>query len=97
MMPNIEGKVVVIMGASSGLGEATARHLNALGAKVVLGARRLDRLQAIAKDLALGADRVAPTDVTNREQVKALADHAWRGFAKRPPRLFTGAAAVIVR
>ena len=46
MSNNIEGKVVVITGASSGLGEATARHLSAQGATVVLGARRIDRIQA---------------------------------------------------
>jgi NADP-dependent 3-hydroxy acid dehydrogenase YdfG len=45
MSHNIEGKVVVITGASSGLGEATARLLSAQGASVVLGARRVDRLQ----------------------------------------------------
>ena len=43
---NIEGKVVVITGASSGLGEATARLLSTQGASVVLGARRIDRLQS---------------------------------------------------
>jgi NADP-dependent 3-hydroxy acid dehydrogenase YdfG len=42
MTQNIDGKVVVITGASSGLGEATARHLAAAGAKLVLGVRRLD-------------------------------------------------------
>ncbi len=44
MSKDIEGKVVVITGASSGLGEATARHLAAMGAKVFLGARRKERL-----------------------------------------------------
>ena len=48
----IAGKVVVITGASSGLGEAAARHLSALGASVVLGARRVDRIEALAKELA---------------------------------------------
>jgi NADP-dependent 3-hydroxy acid dehydrogenase YdfG len=48
MAENIAGKVVVITGASSGLGESTARHLAGEGAKLVLGARRLDRLQALA-------------------------------------------------
>jgi NADP-dependent 3-hydroxy acid dehydrogenase YdfG len=45
---DIKDKVVVITGASSGLGEATARYLASRGAAVVLGARRLDRLEAIA-------------------------------------------------
>ena len=76
MTENIKGKVVVITGASSGLGEATARRLAAEGAKLVLGARRLDRLQALAKDLNLGAAAAVKTDVTDRAQVKALVDHA---------------------
>ena len=48
MSNNIEGKVVVITGASSGLGEAAARHLCAQGASVVLGARRADRIRSLA-------------------------------------------------
>ncbi len=51
MSNNIEGKVVVITGASSGLGEATARLLSAQGASVALGARRVDRLQSLADEL----------------------------------------------
>ena len=71
MTENIDGKVVVITGASSGLGESTARHLGGEGAKLVLGARRLDRLQALAEELKLGRGRAAvETDVTDREQVK---------------------------
>jgi NADP-dependent 3-hydroxy acid dehydrogenase YdfG len=76
MTQNIDGKVVVITGASSGLGEATARHLAAAGARLVLGARRLDRLEALAGELGLGPDAALKTDVTDREQVKALVDHA---------------------
>jgi NAD(P)-dependent dehydrogenase (short-subunit alcohol dehydrogenase family) len=76
MTQNVEGKVVVITGASSGLGEATAQHLAAAGAKLVLGARRLDRLQALAGELGLGTDAAVQTDVTDREEVKALVDHA---------------------
>jgi NADP-dependent 3-hydroxy acid dehydrogenase YdfG len=72
----IEGKVVVITGASSGLGEATARLLARHGAQLALGARRLERLQALADELALGSDAVVRADVTQHEQVKHLVDHA---------------------
>jgi len=76
MTKNIEGKVVVITGASSGLGEATARHLAQRGAKLVLGARRLEKLQALAEELSLGSAAAMQTDVTQRDQVKRLVDHA---------------------
>jgi NADP-dependent 3-hydroxy acid dehydrogenase YdfG len=76
MTQNIENKVVVITGASSGLGEATARLLTQQGAKVVLGARRLDRLQALAADIGLSPDAVVRTDVSDAAQVTALVDRA---------------------
>ena len=82
MTEGIKGKVVVITGASSGLGEAAARLLAQGGAKLVLGARRLDRLQALAKELSLGAGAAVQTDVTKREQVKALVDHAVRAHGR---------------
>lgn len=81
---NIEGKVVVITGASSGLGEATARHLSELGAVVVLGARRLDRIRTIAGDLTR-ANRKAlaiETDVTRCEQAKRLVDAAVESYGR---------------
>jgi NADP-dependent 3-hydroxy acid dehydrogenase YdfG len=68
MSQNIKGKVVVITGASSELGEATARHLSAAGAKVVLGARRFNRLATLAKDLRLDEIAIVQTDITGREQ-----------------------------
>ena len=77
-MDNIRDKIIVITGASSGLGEATARHLAGLGAKVVLGARRLERIEALAAELTgQGDDAIAVrTDVTDRFQVEALVDAA---------------------
>ncbi len=76
MTENIKNKVVVITGASSGLGEAAARLLAKEGAKLVLGARRLDRLQALAGGLSLGKDAIVQTDVTDVGQVRRLVDHA---------------------
>ena len=84
MNDNIKGKVVVITGASSGLGEATARLLSAEGAIVVLGARRVERLKALADDLtAQGGQALATAaDVTDREQVKNLVDAAVQKFGR---------------
>lgn len=76
MTQGIEDKVVVITGASSGLGAETARHLAANGAKLVLGARRLDRLDALTGELGLDARAAVRTDVTDRTQVNALVDRA---------------------
>jgi NADP-dependent 3-hydroxy acid dehydrogenase YdfG len=76
MTQGIEGKVVVITGASSGLGEATARHLARYGARLVLGARRIERLEALARELSLGDGAAVQTDVTDYEQVRGLVDHA---------------------
>jgi NADP-dependent 3-hydroxy acid dehydrogenase YdfG len=67
MTENIKDKVVVITGASSALGEAAARQLFRLGGKLVLGTRRLERLQTLANELAPGKVSVAQTDVTQRD------------------------------
>ena len=74
MNDNIEGKVVVITGASSGLREATARLLSTQGASVVLGARRVDRLQSLADELtgSGGKALAVATDVTHCDEVKKL-------------------------
>ncbi|QAR38767.1 SDR family oxidoreductase [Lactiplantibacillus plantarum] len=78
---SIKGKVVVITGASSGIGAATAKLLAAKGAKVVLGARREERLQALSQ--AIGDNAVYQvTDVTDRQQVRALIDLAVSKFGR---------------
>jgi NADP-dependent 3-hydroxy acid dehydrogenase YdfG len=84
MNNNIEGKVVVITGASSGLGEATARLLSKQGASVVLGARRTDRLQSLTDELSQSGGKAltVTTDVTRREQVKNLVDVAVQKFGR---------------
>jgi NADP-dependent 3-hydroxy acid dehydrogenase YdfG len=71
---NIQGKVVVITGASSGMGESTARHLAELGAAVVLGARRKNRLDAVVKDIAGkgGKALAVAADVAKRADVEGL-------------------------
>jgi NADP-dependent 3-hydroxy acid dehydrogenase YdfG len=84
MSGGIESKVAVITGASSGLGEATARHLAERGASVVLGARRGDRIDALAKELTAKRykARAIATDVTDQNQVKNLVDMAVREFGR---------------
>ena len=76
--PNIADKVVVITGASSGIGESTARLLAGSGAKVVLGARRTDRIDALVKDITAkgGAALGFQADVTKRSEVEALVQGA---------------------
>jgi NADP-dependent 3-hydroxy acid dehydrogenase YdfG len=84
MSTNIQGKVVVITGASSGLGQATARLLSAQGAAVVMGARRIDRLQTLAEELAGGGGKAlaVATDVTQRDQVNRLVDAAVQAYGR---------------
>ena len=79
-MKNIENKVIVITGASSGIGEATAKLLAENGAKVVLCARNEQKLQDLVA--AIGADRAAyiVADVTKLDDMKALADFAVKKF-----------------
>ncbi|MDT7729210.1 MAG: hypothetical protein QOI21_5786 [Actinomycetota bacterium] len=83
-MSGIEGKVVAITGASSGIGEATALLLAERGAKVVLGARRSDRLEALAARIAdLGGEAAyAPTDVRRRDDLTKLVGLACERYGK---------------
>ncbi len=84
MSNNIEGKVIVITGASSGLGEAAARRLNNEGATIVLAARRSERIAALAEELkASGGQALAvTTDVTIAEQVQALVDATVKEYGR---------------
>jgi NADP-dependent 3-hydroxy acid dehydrogenase YdfG len=83
-MSDINGKVVIITGASSGIGEATARLLAGRGASVVLGARRADRLQALADGIeqAGGSAAWAVTDVTRRDDLVRLVALACARFGR---------------
>lgn len=79
-MRRLDGQTAIITGASSGIGAAAARQLHRLGAQVVLGARRGDRLKELADEL--GAGRVAWTEVDIRvpEQVESLVSCAVNAF-----------------
>lgn len=73
---DIKGRVVIVTGASSGIGEATAREFGREGAKVVLAARRVDRLQSLAQEIAgmgSGADvLVVQADLSKLEDIQSL-------------------------
>ncbi|MBB6731575.1 SDR family oxidoreductase [Cohnella zeiphila] len=83
-MSGIRGKVIVITGASSGIGEATARLLVEQGAQVVIGARRLERLEALASDIraAEGSVELQPLDVTELDQMRAIVRLAQDRFGR---------------
>jgi len=84
MSHNIQGRVVAITGASSGLGEASARLLSAEGATVVLGARRVERIRSLADELTGrgGKALAVATDVTQCEQVRKLVDTAVQAYGR---------------
>ncbi|URK19776.1 SDR family oxidoreductase [Thalassospira sp. GO-4] len=80
----LENKTVIITGASSGIGEATARLLASRGAKVVLGARRTERLDQIVTEIeaAGGTAMARSVDVTNADSVEALVYNAQNLFGR---------------
>jgi NADP-dependent 3-hydroxy acid dehydrogenase YdfG len=81
---NIADRVVVITGASSGLGESTAKLLARHGAKVVLGARRKDRIDAVVKEISAVSGKAVrfAVDVTKRVEVEALIKGAVESFGR---------------
>ena len=83
-MAEVQGKVVVITGASSGIGAVTARELARQGASVVLGARRKDKLEALVKEIAqAGGKAIAVAcDVATRTDVAALVEAGVEAFGK---------------
>ncbi len=81
MQESLNNSVVVITGASSGIGRETARRFAREGALVVLAARRADALQQLAQDLGPRALAV-PTDVRDESSVRQLADKAVEAFGR---------------
>jgi NADP-dependent 3-hydroxy acid dehydrogenase YdfG len=84
MSDNVTGKVIVITGASSGMGAASARYLADKGASVVLGARRSERIGALAAEIVDGGGKAVAveTDVTSRDDVANLVDTAVATFGR---------------
>ena len=80
----LAGKVIIVTGASSGIGEATARLLAAEGAHVILGARRLDRLATLAGEITVerGSARFRELDVTQADAMQAIVDYALDEFGR---------------
>lgn len=83
-MSTIQDRVVMITGASSGIGEATAKELASKGAKLVLAARREDRLKKLQEEIQRNGGQATykVTDVTSHEQMEELAEYTLREFGK---------------
>src|SRR5262252_6254036 len=79
-MDAIENKVVIVTGASRGIGAAGARAFAAAGARVVLAARDEEALKELAREI--GDALVVPTDVSSSESVKALVDRTVKEFGR---------------
>jgi NADP-dependent 3-hydroxy acid dehydrogenase YdfG len=83
-MPATREKIILVTGASSGIGEATARLLGAAGARLVIGARRTDRLETLAAEIRAsgGTVEVRALDVTDRADTAAFAEFALERFGR---------------
>lgn len=79
----VQNKVVIITGASMGIGAATAHVFAEAGAKLVLAARSADKLEAVAHSLPAQTETlIVPTDMTDQAQVRALIDQAYHRFGR---------------
>ena len=81
-MESLKGKVIIIMGASSGIGEATVRKIAEKGGKLIIAARREDRLKAIVDSLPDAEIKYQTADVTNYDEVKKVIDTAMDTYGK---------------
>jgi NADP-dependent 3-hydroxy acid dehydrogenase YdfG len=83
-MTDISNKVILVTGASSGIGEATARELGASGAKLLLGARRIERLEPLTREIeaAGGTADYLRLDVTDRANVEAFVAYAEQRYGR---------------
>lgn len=81
-MSDLKDRIVMITGASSGFGKETAKMCVALGAKVVLGARREKKLKELCDELGPDSSIYQATDVTSKKQMQALADYGIETFGR---------------
>ena len=81
-MNDLKDRVVMITGASSGFGREAAKMCVDLGAKVVLGARREEKLKELCDELGVDSASYKVTDVTSKEQMHGLANHGIEKFGK---------------
>ena len=79
---SLKDKVVIIMGASSGIGAATTRYLAVRGAKLVIAARRKDRLDELKESLPESCISTIQADVTNFEDVQSVVDYTIDKFGR---------------